>query len=186
MKLIIEIFDYWHIGSGHGSVGYIDAKVLRDRDGLPYLPGKSLKGLLLDACQLLDSCQPGSALSTGDIFGNEGGDYKSKTFHCSDARMPKKQIEWLQSGKGRKSIPYLYTTLASTALEDSGTVMDKSLRTTEAALPLTLEAELTELSDEQAIRIGKALPLIRALGKNRNRGLGRCRITHTAEKGVAA
>lgn len=43
----------WHIGSGTGRRGDIDRMVKRDRDGLPYLPAKTITGIWRDACELL-------------------------------------------------------------------------------------------------------------------------------------
>ncbi|ELS31690.1 MULTISPECIES: RAMP superfamily CRISPR-associated protein [Pseudanabaena] len=43
----------WHIGSGTGRRGDIDRLVKRDRDGLPYLPAKTITGIWRDACELL-------------------------------------------------------------------------------------------------------------------------------------
>lgn len=48
----------WHVGSGSGR-GEIDSVVQRDSDGLPYIPAKTLTGILRDGCeqvaQALDS-----------------------------------------------------------------------------------------------------------------------------------
>ena len=43
----------WHIGSGTGRRGDMDRMVKRDRDGLPYLPAKTITGIWRDACELL-------------------------------------------------------------------------------------------------------------------------------------
>ena len=188
MKLQIELFDYWHTGSGHGSVGYIDAEVLRDADGLPYLPGRGLKGLLLEACKLLDACDPSSAsnCAASELFGTESDrgrpiELKGNYLHCSDARLPENQRKWLLAGDNRQCLPHLYDTLSSTAIEADGTRKDKSLRIIEVVLPATLEASIGGLDEAQQARIRRALPLIRGIGKNRNRGLGRCRIIESTD-----
>lgn len=53
----------WHVGTGLGLPGAVDALVRRDRDGLPYLPGSTLTGVLRDACRTvaraLDHGTPG-------------------------------------------------------------------------------------------------------------------------------
>lgn len=41
----------WHIGSGAGRAGDIDRLVLRDSDGLPFIPAKTLTGIWRDACE---------------------------------------------------------------------------------------------------------------------------------------
>src|SRR5690625_450439 len=47
--LQIQIFSYWHTGSGMGKGPELDATVIRDSTGLPYLPGRTIKGLLREA-----------------------------------------------------------------------------------------------------------------------------------------
>ncbi len=41
----------WHIGTGQGRVGAVDAEVRRDADGLPFVPAKTLVGVWRDACE---------------------------------------------------------------------------------------------------------------------------------------
>ena len=45
-------FDFdWHVGSGAGIPGSVDRQVLRDEEGFPYVPGKTLTGILRDAAK---------------------------------------------------------------------------------------------------------------------------------------
>ncbi|MBF2072924.1 MAG: hypothetical protein IGS50_04065 [Synechococcales cyanobacterium C42_A2020_086] len=46
----IEMTSDWHVGSGAGR-GEIDSEVQRDGDGLPYIPAKTLTGILRDGCE---------------------------------------------------------------------------------------------------------------------------------------
>jgi CRISPR/Cas system CMR subunit Cmr4 (Cas7 group RAMP superfamily) len=46
--LTFELQSYWHIGDGKQAGVYADALVRKD-NGLPYIPGKSINGLLRDA-----------------------------------------------------------------------------------------------------------------------------------------
>ena len=41
----------WHVGSGTGRPGDIDALVRRDKNDLPYVPAKTLTGIWRDACE---------------------------------------------------------------------------------------------------------------------------------------
>ena len=41
----------WHVGSGVGIPGSVDRQVLRDEEGFPYVPGKTLTGILRDAAE---------------------------------------------------------------------------------------------------------------------------------------
>ncbi|ABW10824.1 protein of unknown function DUF324 [Parafrankia sp. EAN1pec] len=49
-ELQIRTLSDWHVGSGARIPGRVNAAVRRDDDGLPYLPGTTLTGVLRDAC----------------------------------------------------------------------------------------------------------------------------------------
>lgn len=53
LTIKIKLTSDWHIGSGAGIPGDIDSLVQRDQDGLPYIPAKTLTGILRDACELV-------------------------------------------------------------------------------------------------------------------------------------
>jgi hypothetical protein len=55
--VLVEISGWWHAGTGRGGGEDADAVVAKDRYGLPYLPGRHLKGLLRDACLRLEHWQ---------------------------------------------------------------------------------------------------------------------------------
>jgi CRISPR-associated protein Csx10 len=52
-KLTITMLSDWHIGSGTGRPGSVDRLIQRDEDNLPYIPAKTLTGILRDACELV-------------------------------------------------------------------------------------------------------------------------------------
>ena len=41
----------WHIGTGAGRSGEVNATIRRDHRDLPFVPAKSLTGILRDACE---------------------------------------------------------------------------------------------------------------------------------------
>ncbi len=51
-RLTIGFHGYWHIGSGRGDGLGTDAAVIRTPGKLPYMPGRTIKGLLRDAAAL--------------------------------------------------------------------------------------------------------------------------------------
>ena len=61
--LSITMLSDWHVGAGAGR-GEIDRIVQRDTDDLPYIPAKTLTGILRDGCE-----QVALALDGGDIRG---------------------------------------------------------------------------------------------------------------------
>lgn len=88
--LIFDIHTYWHAGSGRGRSAVLDAEVIRDRAGLPYLPGKTVKGLLRKAVRLgerlemvpqgvveriFGSAVPGLEEATPDTQFDDGDDF---------------------------------------------------------------------------------------------------------------
>ena len=60
LKLTFE--SDWHIGTGAGIPGSVDRQVLRDGDGLPYVPGKTLTGILRDAAEWVADTRGGGGI----------------------------------------------------------------------------------------------------------------------------
>lgn len=71
--LKITLHGYWHAGSGRGEGPGADASVVRDGAGLPYLPGRTLKGLLREAVRraMRLGRVPGGAPELRRWFGTE-------------------------------------------------------------------------------------------------------------------
>jgi hypothetical protein len=68
--------------------------------------------------------------------------------------------------------------VASTAIDPNGIAKEGSLRRIEVTIPLTLEAEILNIPDEEFKNLLiEALSMVKRLGVNRNRGLGRCSLT---------
>jgi CRISPR-associated protein Csx10 len=62
--LNIYMLSDWHVGTGAGRVGDIDALVQRDHHNLPYIPAKTLTGIWRDSCEMI---------ATGLDNGNSNG-----------------------------------------------------------------------------------------------------------------
>jgi len=77
LKFQLTMLSDWHVGSGYGRPGDVNALVTRDADGLPYVPAKTLTGILRDACEQtafgLDEGKKDGAWSAwvGYIFGSQ-------------------------------------------------------------------------------------------------------------------
>ena len=65
IEYTITFLSDWHAGSGLSSGAEADAVVIKDSNNLPYLPGKTIKGLVKDA--LLDLGN-NSEVIDGNIF----------------------------------------------------------------------------------------------------------------------
>ena len=173
----IEFLTDWHCSSGLVSGADIDMLVIKDRNGLPYVPGKTLKGLLKEAAVCL--CEFSTDQSWSDFIEKTFGKQTDKTSdqsesgesYFSNAELTKKvKEEILSNQQGR----FLYRQISSTAIEkgDGGQAKDHSLRKIEVTVPLTLFGEIDHCHDEK--KMSKCLKWIKRLGSNRNRGLGRC------------
>lgn len=159
----ITFYDYWHAGSGLSAGARADSTVLKDVDGLPYLAGKTIKGLTREMAELLDETK------FKECFGSEGVDIAECYF--SNATIVKDVAnEIISNGLQEK----LYDTIASTAIGDNGIAIDNSLRTIEVVVPVTLEGYIDDVPDELVEDLSKSLKMIKRIGLNRNRGLGRC------------
>lgn len=192
-KLIVDITSYWHPGSGRGSGSHLDALTDRDTDGLPYLPGRMIKGLLRDAMHRAETWGHISKGTTEAMFGSTGftaaQDGKSAqardrtepgSLRVGNARLPEPVRAWLAAPAQLRERALLTTELFQTAIDpESGTASNRSMRGIEVLVPMQLEATLTWMGttniDWQAA-LGMSLPLIRAVGAHRTRGLGRASI----------
>ena len=45
----ITFHSNWHCDSGLASGAHLDALVIKDKNGMPYIPGKTLKGIIKEA-----------------------------------------------------------------------------------------------------------------------------------------
>ena len=163
MKYKIEFYDYWHMGSGVSAGAALDAVVIKDVDGLPYVPGKTVKGLLREMVEILD------AQKAKKIFGDEGASAAESYF--SNATLQEGTRAYLR--KNTILIDKLFTKVSATKIGKNGVAEDGSLREIEVTVPLTLYGEID--SDEEEI-LTEAMAMIKQMGLNRNRGLGRCKV----------
>lgn len=189
--LTVDVRSYWHAGTGRGSGHHLDALV-EVRDGIPYLPGKHLRGLLRDAVYRLERWGTDPfVIGKGDterLFGPRvnGTDSSAREklkplsgmLAVSDASLPEDVRQWLQTDEGKKHLPHLFREHHSTAIDDqTGIAENRSLRGMQIAVPLVLEAEIERVKPVDGCdwkeKIRFALPLVRAVGGHRSRGFGR-------------
>ncbi len=140
----IEFFDFWHTGSGLSSGTNADLVVIKDDNGFPFIPGRTLKGILREQAELLHELD--SEKYTGEFIdkvfgarvktetdknGNEIDGYstnESRAFF-SDAYL---------SNYIKKNINSdgLYRTIASTRIDKNGVAKKHSLREIEVTVPM--------------------------------------------------
>jgi hypothetical protein len=195
--LTIEMLDFWQAGSGRGEGQHLDSVPVLDTEDLPFLPGRTIKGLLRDAVWHLESIKalsewaeyfPCSSV-TVSLFGsrdgmNDGPNNRPQTrfnssegcFNVSDARLAP-AIRHALADKAATAAwrAALFHDLYATAInETTGQAKDNTLRSKRVCVPMVLSASL-ETTHAKGLEIFEAaIPLIDALGSQRTRGLGRC------------
>lgn len=190
IKYKIEFFTDWHCSSGLTSGSDIDLLVIKDRDNFPFVPGKTIKGLLREAIEdiiLLRSCYANNTevvAAIQNIFGNKC-DLTSTQNEASDKTI--KGYSYFTNAelspciraaiKQEELSSYLYRRLSSTAINDCGVAKKHSLRKIQTTIPCELYGEIHDIEESFTPLIISALKSIKRLGYNRNRGLGRCNFT---------
>ena len=176
MKYKIEFFSNWHCGSGLTAGADVDALVVKDAKGLPYVPGKTLKGLLREAAEELN----GNNSLLKKIFGLSGETKLSETdgtrtgeVFFGNATLPEGPAILASN-----LTPYLFQAFSSTAIDEkTGIAKDNSLRRIETVVPCTLEGEIRNIPEGGDSLLEEAMQFIKRMGTGRNRGYGRCKIS---------
>lgn len=172
IKYEIEFFSNWHCGSGLAAGADVDALVIKDKDRLPYIPGRTIKGLLREAASAITD-----DLETVDmVFGISGNDanHKVGTSFFSNAVLPSAECKYILEQKLQS---LLYESFSSTSIDENGITKDHSLRKIETVVPCKLEGVILSVPEEALQKVEDAMSFIKRLGTGRNRGYGRCKIT---------
>lgn len=204
-RIELDIVSYWHAGTGRGAGPELDAVCQRTADGLPVLPGRTLRGLLRDALAFaveVGEVDPRSWPDEDPVawcFGT-GLDGTARTdrvdaleearfrtdagkLHVSSAVLGHDEHtsrDWARWARANPSqVEHLFRPFASTKVDDDGTAADHTLRAIEVAVPMTLRAEVAGPDDGPPWRaaLASAAGFVRGLGSHRNRGLGRVKVT---------
>lgn len=168
MRYKVEFFDFWHLGSGTSAGVSLDSLVVRDEYGFPYVPGKTIKGLIRENIEYLDSTK------VTKIFGAEGSKIADSYF--SNATLDNTTRDHLRANP--LLVKHLFDKVTSTKIGSNGIAEDKTLREIEVVVPLSLEGTI-ECDDEEIIK--SAMAMIKQMGLNRNRGLGRCQVSEVKD-----
>jgi len=178
----------WHIGSGAGLPGDIDAAVNVDRDGLPFLDGKTLHDMWRDACETaVSALDPAWAAWVEWLFGSQPDAEKTTAaptaghVFVGTARLEPALTHKLVTRP--QLIDGLFGTRAAVAIDElTGTAKEGALRVTQMVRSgLNLHAEVGWEGDEplpveaQAVLLAGAF-LLRRIGGKRRRGAGECAV----------
>jgi CRISPR/Cas system CSM-associated protein Csm3 (group 7 of RAMP superfamily) len=181
----IEFFSYWHASSGLAGGAYADLLVNKTGKGLPYIPGRTLKGLLREAAETIKNFDKDLVTKTFilDVFGQapdekdieaENATLEAKSFF-SNAHLS----DYLQQAISKETVPLLYHVLASTKINEHGVAADGTLRQIEVTVPLALFATIEQFPDKPGydLQLNYCFQWIKRMGLNRSRGLGRCKFS---------
>jgi CRISPR-associated protein Csx10 len=191
-EIRIEFTSDWHIGSGRGQLGSVDALIARDSDDCPCIPAKSLTGILRDAAEDLAS-QLGNNWPgfVDELFGDQPG--LGRVAHSERPRPALLSIRLAQlsptvrelisgNSRTRPLARQLTTVRSSTSIDDRGVARDDTLRSIEVApagLELSASVRISEwAADPKTVEyfLAAAARLVEVIGGKRRRGLGRVRM----------
>jgi CRISPR/Cas system CSM-associated protein Csm3 (group 7 of RAMP superfamily) len=181
----IDFFTYWHASSGLSGSTYADLLVNKTDENLPFIPGKTLKGLLREAAESIHELD--SDLVKSDfieyVFGlsptkkEMDKEIYTKEAKCffSNAYLSEK----LTTSINIESTNYLYKVISSTKIDKNGIAEDSSLRQLEVTVPLILYAKIEHFPEEGNYleQFKHCLNWVKRMGLNRSRGLGRCQFS---------
>lgn len=189
IKYQVELFSDWHCGSGQTAGADVDSLVVKDKNKLPFIPGKTIKGLVREAIEELISLKDLSNLieTVNQTFGFFDGkpleeleeEDKQKSMirgelFFTNAELSQNLREAIISSKTQE---FLYRAVSSTAIDENGVAKEHSLRRIETVIPCVLYGEILNINDTIESELKDALLFIKQLGLNRNRGLGRCQFS---------
>lgn len=187
-----RFLSYWHPGTGGGLGAWLDARA-RAVDGLPLVPGRTLKGVLRDAVYRAEALGwfgewPRSDGNwTDHLFGKEASEAGASVpgvLRVGSAELEAATLAAFHSlptkEERTEALRGMRSALHQTALNDDGVAKDSSLRGMEVYVPMPLVAPLEWIGSSDspdaatAFKVlARSLSLVEGLGAHRTRGLGR-------------
>lgn len=190
------------LNSGKADVN-VDADIVHDALGMPYFPGKRLRGLLYESAvevvEMAELCTtPFIERKTVEELFHKRADSTVElivpSFYLEDYRNMAKEWKYLQSVHGDlirpESVLHTYTSIRfQTALNADGTAKETSLRNirvVDSDLVFVGKVQVNggEPRHEQALAL--AVSNLRRAGMNRNRGFGRLSCTMKKQEDLMA
>ena len=171
----ITFYSYWHIGGKDGANMKVDSAVLKDRNGLPYIGGKTMKGLIKDGARFIENNQPGLFETENfkdTICGLPDRNYSRIKNNVPINKFTSARIE---QELDKSLIGLLIHDKSSVELTDNKQAKVHSLRNMEMVIPVELFGTI-ENFDSSIKDLKICLSAVKKLGLKRNRSLGRCKI----------
>ena len=181
----ITFHSFWHSSSGLSGGVYADSLVIKDDQNIPYLPGRTVKGLLRDSAYRVKYFSEG-ALVTDDFIYRVFGERPNSTQQVNEVKTLEAEAFFgnahvssfvkAELQKTPELINQLYDIHASTKINEKGVAEDHSLRQMEIVVPLTLYGQIDHFPESEVFekQLHYCMQGVKRLGLNRTRGLGRC------------
>ena len=189
IKVTAEFQTYWQISTGRGAGYFMDSVIDKDLNDLPYVSGKSLKGIFRSAVEKIDTWQPNAKIQPEVLFGSashttQRDNTEAGALLFSNLQLSEIEIQQLNQNPLLKSL--LTQAVSSTKIdENTGVAEDKSLRTQQVAVPLILQGEIS-LSDQASVslqeafnQLNQAASLVTHIGTKKSRGYGQVNLILT-------
>lgn len=197
-KLLIEFLSDWRVGSGLGDGAAADAVINRDADGLPFIPGRAIKGALRESAWRLALGRGELAPVENFLFGGssenaDGGEWEPDAERSSrsgkmlvgQGRLPADLRAWLLSQEPRERdlfVGDMTVIRRQISLDEDGQTVSGSLRAMECGVPgMSFECEIdVDWPDDSqwgGAYLNALCAGVKSIGADRSRGLGRCRVS---------
>lgn len=189
--LVINFDSEWLVAGGESLLGTADMAPLRDAEGFPVVPGRTLRGILREAVASIDDFHGDEASWAIRLFGRRlsAADSEGQTYSQGVARIGTASLVAEVAGRCATLDEKrdLYGSIRRTALDDDRVAKPHSLREMEVCIPgLCLMADVEAPTDADLHALAFACGLVRTLGHGRSRGLGRCRLSLVRDGKVVA
>lgn len=190
-KLVIRLLSETAMGSGRGTEGEVDTEVTLDKDGLPFISGRAIKGLLRDSWnQMSPAFKDSDSRIAERLFGVGQSLSKNGSLAIGDAHLGdeiRMRLRWARKRKRkpnssppplpRRFLLDLLTRIRTQTARDrtkGGVPSAGSLRTIRVLRKDLLFETQIDLLDDDSKRILALVCLgVRSMGMSRTRGLGK-------------
>jgi hypothetical protein len=104
-NLTVELLSDATFSSGGGTPGVVDLDVTRTREGLPFVPGKTLHGLLREAWLGMRSVFGDLSEAAAALLGEEGDRDERSILRVGNAHLDERTRAWVRHAVGREHHP---------------------------------------------------------------------------------
>lgn len=188
----IQLHTYWHCGSGLAAGADVDALAIKDKDGLPFIPGKTIKGLIREAVDEILTLKSDETNMSVDYVKTFGLPIQKQSLFSKGSKITEKSEAFFSNACLRKEesdaikanglARFMFDSVSQTAIGKNGVAREHSLRKIEIVHPCVLEGEILNVPEGMVDNVVDAMKYTKYLGLGRNRGLGRCTFTITKEQ----